>query len=105
MIKYLFIIFLFCLSSNLIAQGSTNSSGTGNFNIAATWTNPTDLTNNAVVLNSHTVTIPANTNIYANKITFEGNGKLVFSNTNSKWLPASSLNANPNFEAIVNQNI
>jgi hypothetical protein len=104
MIKYFFIVILFCLSGNLIAQGSTNSSGSGNFNNAAIWANPINLTNNAIVLNSHTVTVSANTNIYANKISFEGNGKLVFSNTTSKWLPASSLNSNPNFESFVDQN-
>jgi len=102
--KFLIFIVFFISSFFVNGQTTTNSSGNGNFDTAATWTNPIDLTNNAIILNSHTITVPANTNIYANKITFEGTGKLLFSNSKSKWLPASSLNANPNFESFVNQN-
>lgn len=100
-----FIFILFSFSLFIVnGQTTTNSSGNGNFDNAATWTKPIDLTNNAIILNSHTITVPANTNIYANKITFEGTGKLLFSNSSSKWLPASNLNVNPNFESFVDQN-
>jgi hypothetical protein len=96
----LFILLVFVIEMK--AQTSTNSAGSGNYNAAATWTSPKDLTGTANLLNGHTVTIPAYNIVYSNKITFAGNAKLVFDGPTSKWIPASVLNASPATESINN---
>jgi hypothetical protein len=102
MIKYFFIGFLFSLSSNLFAQGSTNSSESGNFNNSATWLSSINLTGTANILDGHTITIPSNNTVFSNKIMFEGTGKLIFSNSSSVWLPASNFNNSPTTESVNN---
>ena len=94
-------IFLFKLTT-IVAQTSTNSTGSGNFNNAASWTSPKDLTGTANILTDHTITIPNVTNVYSNKITFTGTAKLALINNSSKWVSASSMNANPSMESINN---
>ena len=94
-------IFLFKLTT-IVAQTSTNSTGSGNFNNAASWTSPKDLTGTANILTGHTITIPNVTNVYSNKITFTGTAKLALINNSSKWVSASSMNANPSMESINN---
>jgi hypothetical protein len=92
-------IFLFKLTT-LVAQNSTNSTGSGNFNSSSTWTSPKDLTGNANILSGHTVTIPAGNNVYSNKITFNGSAKLDFSSSTSKWIAATIFNASPPTESL-----
>jgi hypothetical protein len=95
------VFFLLCKLSVLVAQTSTNSNGSGNFNNTATWTSPANLTGTANILDGQTVTIPANTNqVYSNKITFSGTGKLVLAGSTSKWVPATNLNGNPLAESF-----
>lgn len=99
--KRVWVLFLLCKLSVLVAQTSTNSTGSGNFNNTGTWTNPVNLTGTTNILDGHTVTIPANINqVYSNKITFTGSGKLVLAGSTSKWVPATSMNANPPFESF-----
>ena len=95
---FLFII-LFKMTT-LVAQTSTNSSGSGNFNNTSTWTSPKDLTGTANILTGHTITIPNVTNVYAKKITFAGTAKLLLTNNTSKWIAASIMNASPSMESI-----
>jgi hypothetical protein len=102
--KFIIFILVIICSLNAFAQTSTNSSGSGNFNNSATWASPINLTNTANILDGHTISVPSSNTVYANKIIFNGTGKLTFTNATSKWLPASSLNANPNFESFVDQN-
>ena len=82
------------------AQTSTNSTGSGNFNATATWTSPKDLTGNANILTGHTVTIPAGSNVYSNKITFNGTAKLALTSSTSKWIAATIFNASPPTESL-----
>ena len=88
--KILLFILFFIVSFFVNGQTATNSSGSGNFTNTATWTSPKDLTGTANILDGHTITIPANTNVYANKITFAGTAKLNLTGTTSKWLPATT---------------
>jgi hypothetical protein len=90
--KNLFLFILLVFTGVIKAQTSTNSTGFGNFNSTTTWTSPKDLTGTVNILNGHTVTIPAGNNVYANKITFTGSGKIVFLDNTSKWIPSTSLN-------------
>lgn len=101
--KYFFLIFSIIFTHFVKAQTSTNSSGSGNFNSTSTWTSPKDVTGTANILNGHSVTIPAYNVVYANKITFTGTGKLLFSDYTSKWIPSNRLNASPATESISNQ--
>jgi hypothetical protein len=95
------VFFLLINASSLVAQTATNSAGSGNFNNISSWTSPANLTGTANILDGHTVTIPANYNqVYANKITFSGTGKLVLSGSTSKWVPATNLNGNPPAESF-----
>lgn len=95
------VFFLLINASTLVAQTATNSAGSGNFNNTSSWTSPANLTGTANILDGHTVTIPANYNqVYANKITFSGTGKLVLSGSTSKWVPATNLNGNPPAESL-----
>jgi hypothetical protein len=99
--KRLLIFLLLFKLSTVVAQSSTNSSGTGNFNNTSTWTSPKDLTGIVNVLDGHTITIPANTNqVYSNKLTFAGSGKLVLSGSTSKWVPATIMNTSPPTESL-----
>lgn len=99
--KKIWVLFLLCKLTLLVGQSSTNSTGSGNFNNTATWTSPANLTGTANILDGQTVTIPANTNqVYSNKITFTGSGKLVLAGSTSKWVPATNMNANPPFESF-----
>lgn len=102
--KRIWILFLLCKLTLLVGQTSTNSTGSGNFNNTATWTSPANLTGTANILDGQTVTIPANTNqVYSNKITFTGSGKLVLEGATSKWVPSTNLNANPPAESFSSQ--
>lgn len=99
--KRVWVLFLLCKLSVLVAQTSTNSNGSGNFNNTATWASPANLTGTANILDGQTVTIPANTNqVYSNKITFTGSGKLALAGSTSKWVPATNLNVNPPLESF-----
>ena len=99
--KRVWVLFLLCKLSVLVAQTTTNSNGSGNFNNTTTWASPANLTGTANILDGQTVTIPANTNqVYSNKITFTGSGKLALSGSTSKWVPATSMNANPPVESF-----
>ncbi|MEY4307815.1 MAG: hypothetical protein RL422_18 [Bacteroidota bacterium] len=100
--KKIWILFLLCKLTLLAGQTSTNSTGSGNFNNSAIWTSPKDLTGTANILTGHTITIPDATNVYSNKITFTGTANLVLTNTNSKWVAATSMNASPAMESINN---
>ena len=55
--RYTFLFIMTLVSAKLFAQTSTNSTGSGNFNNAATWTSPKDLTGTANILDGHTITI------------------------------------------------
>jgi hypothetical protein len=95
------VFFLVLNVSVTVAQTSTNSSSSGNFNNTNSWTSAKDLTGTANILDGHTITIPANTNqVYSNKLTFTGSGKLVLSGSTSKWVPATNLNGNPPAESF-----
>jgi hypothetical protein len=98
--KNLFLFILLVFTGVIKAQTSTNSTGSGNYNATATWTSPKDLTGTVNVLNGHTVTIPTGNNVYANKITFAGTGKLVLSSATSKWIPSTNFNSSPPTESI-----
>lgn len=100
--KKIFLFFLLFKCTDIYAQASTNSNGSGNFNNSATWTSPKDLTGTANILNGHTIMIPNVTNVYSNKITFTGTAKLTLINNTSKWIAASSMNSSPTMESINN---
>lgn len=100
--KRIFIFILLIKFTNIGAQTSTNSTGSGNFNNTNTWSSPKDLSGTANILNGHTITIPAASNVYSNKITFAGSAKLAFSSNTSKWIASTSMNANPLIESINN---
>jgi hypothetical protein len=102
--KFILLVLFFISSLLLNAQSSTNSTGSGNFNSSATWTSPRDLTGTANILNGHTITIPSGNNVYANKITFAGNAKLLLSSSTSKWIASTILNSAPPTESLNNQN-
>lgn len=94
-----FILLLKVTSS--VAQTATNSAGSNNFTNTASWTSPSNLTGTANIQDGHTITIPANINqVYANKITFTGSGKLVLEGSTSKWVPATNLNGSPPAESF-----
>jgi hypothetical protein len=101
--KFILLVLFFISSLLLNAQSSTNSTGSGNFNSSATWTSPRDLTGTANILNGHTITIPSGNNVYANKITFAGNAKLLLSSSTSKWIASTILNSSPPTESLNNQ--
>lgn len=99
--KRILVLFLLFKLPSLVAQTSTNSAGSGNFNNTATWTSPSDLTGTVTISDGQTVTIPANINqVYSNKIIFSGTGKLALAGTTSKWVPATNRNGNPPFESF-----
>jgi hypothetical protein len=98
--KYVLLFILLVFVIEIKAQTSTNSAGSGNYNSTATWTSPKDLTGTVNILNGHTVTIPTANNVYANKITFAGTGKLVLSSATSKWIPSTNFNSSPPTESI-----
>jgi F5/8 type C domain/Fibrinogen beta and gamma chains, C-terminal globular domain len=98
--KILLFILFFIVSFFVNGQTVTNSFGSGNFTNTATWTSPKDLTGTANILDGHTITIPANTNVYTNKITFAGTGKLNLAGSTSKWLPATNVNSSPPSESL-----
>ena len=100
--KRIFIFILLFKVTMSVAQTSTNSTGSGNFNNTSSWTSPKDLTGTANILNGHTITIPTASNVYSNKITFAGSAKLAFSSNTSKWIASTSMNANPLIESINN---
>jgi F5/8 type C domain/Fibrinogen beta and gamma chains, C-terminal globular domain len=93
--KRFLVFLLFIQVSNLLAQSSTNSAGSGIFTNSAVWTSPRDLTGTANIQNGHTISVPAGHTVYADKITFTGTGKLTLTNSTSKWVPATNLNASP----------
>lgn len=95
------IVFLLLLQIvTVVAQNSTNSLSSGNFNNTASWTSPADLSGTANILNGHTITIPSNFTFYSNKITFTGTAKLALTSATSKWVPATNLNGNPPMESF-----
>jgi hypothetical protein len=100
--KRFLVFLLFIQASNLLAQISTNSAGSGIFTNSAVWTSPRDLTGTANIQNGHTISVPAGHTVYADKITFSGTGKLTLTNSTSKWVPATNLNASPPTESINN---
>ncbi len=100
--KRAFLFILLFKLTTLVAQTTTNSSSSGNFNNTATWTSPKDLTGTANILTGHTITIPSATNVYSNKITFAGTAKLALTNTTSKWIAATIMNGAPASESINN---
>lgn len=102
--KRFLVFLLFIQVSNLLAQSSTNSAGSGIFTNSAVWTSPRDLTGTANIQNGHTISVPAGHTVYADKLTFSGTGKLDLQTSTSKWVPATNLNASPqlnsyNFQA------
>ena len=100
--KRTFLFILLFKMTTLVAQTTTNTTGTGNFNNTGTWTSPKDLTGTANILTGHTITIPNVTNVYTNKITFAGTAKLVLTNNTSKWVASTIMNASPSTESINN---
>ncbi|MBP5999741.1 MAG: discoidin domain-containing protein [Sediminibacterium sp.] len=98
--KRIFIFILLFKCTTIVAQTSTNSTGTGNFNNANTWTSPKDLTGTANILNGHTIAIPEGRTFYANKVTFTGSAKLALTNSTTKWETATSMNASPAMESL-----
>jgi len=98
--KPIFIFILLFKCTNLIAQSSTNSTGSGNFNNTNTWTSPKDLSGTANILNGHTIAIPEGRTFYANKVTFTGSAKLTLTNSTTKWETATSMNASPVMESL-----
>ena len=98
--KRIFLFIFFFKLTTLVAQTSSNSSGTGDFNNTATWTSPKDLTGTANILTGHTITIPSANSVYSNKLTFTGTAKLALTNSTSKWVAATSMNGSPAMESL-----
>lgn len=95
------VFFLLLQVSFLFAQTSTNTAGTGTFTNTSVWASPSNLTGTGNITDGHTITIPANINqVYSNKLTFSGTGKLVLAGSTSKWVPAANLNGNPPMESF-----
>lgn len=63
----------------------TYSLSSGNSNQKTSWSNPSNMMNGIIINPGHTVTVPTNNTIYANKITLLDTGKMVFTGSNSKW--------------------
>jgi len=63
----------------------------GNSSSSSVWSNPNAMPLGLYINSTHTITVPANTNIYSGTVTLNGNGKLAFSNSNSKWYPTPTL--------------
>ena len=93
------LFFLFISVFNSFAQTTTNSNGNGSFDNPSTWSSPVNLTGTANILNNHNITIRINNTVYADKVNFNGSGKLILTGTTSRWLPATNLNANPHTES------
>lgn len=99
------LFFLIFVPIEVFAQTTTNSLGSAIFTNASIWSSPKDLTGTANIQNGHTVTIPLDNTVYADKLTFSGSGKLSLAGSTSKWVPSTnSINATPlttsfNFQA------
>ena len=63
----------------------TYSLSSGNSNQKSSWSNPSNMINGIIINPGHTVTMPSNNTIYSNKITLLDTGKIVFTNSTSKW--------------------
>ena len=98
--KFIFFISFFLCSILVYGQTTTNSTGSGNFNISASWTSPKDLTGTNNILTGHTITIPSGNNVYSNKIIFNGTAKLAFASATSKWIAATIFNSTPPTESL-----
>ena len=98
------LLFFLLIKLTSVAQTTTNSTGTGNYNNSSSWTSPKDLTGTANILTGHTITIPNSNTVYSNKITFAGTGKLALTDRTSKWVPSTNLNSSPPEESFQNTN-
>ena len=81
----------FTLSSN----SSMNTTNTSNY---------PNLFGGIQVNNGHLITVPSGGKINANKIILNGNGKVVFTDANSKWIPGTSNNLDNTFVHSPNTN-
>jgi hypothetical protein len=75
---------LVCCFFNCIAQ--TNSVGSANFNLIATWSSPREIVNGVNILDGHSINVPDGKIFYSGKLNFIGTGKLILNNT-GKWMP------------------
>ena len=74
--KRLIVFFILLQHVLVVAQTSTNSTGSGTYTNTSSWTSPSSLTGTNTIGDGHTITIPSNINqVYSNKINFSGNGK------------------------------
>lgn len=102
--KRIFILILLFKFTSTVAQISTNSTGSGNFNNTNTWTSPKDLTGTANILDGHTISIPTGLTFYSNKVTFNGSAKIALTNNTTKWVAATIMSETPSMESINNAN-
>ncbi len=70
---------------------ATYSLTTGNSNIKSTWSNTNSMSKGIKINDGHSVTIPANNNIYSISVSLNGTGKMIFTNNTSKWSPTPIL--------------
>lgn len=70
---------------------ATYSLTTGNSNIKSTWSNTNSMSKGIKINDGHSVTIPANNNIYSISLSLNGTGKMIFTNNTSKWSPTPIL--------------
>jgi hypothetical protein len=82
-------IYLLCFG---ISIAQTNSTTSGDFNLASTWATPIQVANGITIQNGHTITVPNGSTFYSGKINFSETGKLQLSGT-GKWKPGPALNS------------
>ena len=63
----------------------------GYSNSRTTWSNPSNMGLGIKVNNGLTITVPSSNTLYSKNLEFNGNGKIVFTDNNSKWLPMPLL--------------
>ena len=79
-------------SSNVVHnKDATYTLTTGNSNSRSTWSNPSAMANGIKVNTGHTITIPSSNILYSNNLQFNGTGKIIFTDNNSKWQPIPIL--------------
>jgi hypothetical protein len=94
------VVVLIIFLSQVQVNAQTNSTTSGDFNLASTWVVPLQVANGITIQNGHTITVPTGRTFYSGKINFSGTGKLLFTGT-GKWKPGPSLNSLKSCKEII----
>jgi Fibrinogen beta and gamma chains, C-terminal globular domain len=94
------VVVLIIFLSQVQVNAQTNSTTSGDFNLASTWVVPLQVANGITIQNGHTITVPTGRTFYSGKINFSGTGKLLLTGT-GKWKPGPSLNSLKSCKEII----